>query len=74
MAAIHSIPARSTTPDLLDARDARDAIDEKLAVLWLALTGLRASGDAVTPRMVDPLIALAAELRTSLDEAIEAAK
>lgn len=74
MAALHSISASSTTLHLLDARDALDVLGEKVELLRLALTGLRASPDAVTPRMIDPLIALAAELRAALGEAIEATK
>lgn len=63
MAAIHSILTHSATPDLLDARDALDGLGEKLELLRLALSGLRAGGDAVTPRMIDPLLALTTEIQ-----------
>lgn len=56
-------PAISDPTNLLDARDALDKLGEKIELLWLALHGVRSNGGEVTPKMIDPLIAFAGELR-----------
>jgi hypothetical protein len=63
MADLNSTPATAATTDLLDARDALDDLGEKIEVLRLALQGMRSSGDMLTPRMIDPLLAHASEMR-----------